>query len=75
MMQQDKDSKHRITECLQQKKIRLLESSKSPDLNPMENLWHHLKRAIHTKHPTNIAALKLYIVKRIRPRFFHSAVT
>ena len=48
-------------ERLQQKKIRLLEwPSQSPDLNLIEMLWHDLKRAIHTRHPRNIAELKQF---------------
>jgi hypothetical protein len=43
------------------KKICLLEwSSQSPDLNPFEMLWHGLKRAVHTRHPKNIAELKQF---------------
>ena len=61
VMQQDNDPKHRskaTTEWLQQKKIRLLEwPSPSPDLNPIEMLWHDLKRAVHTRQPKNIAEL------------------
>ena len=64
VMQQDNDPKHRsksTTEWLQQKKIRLLEwPSQSPDLNPIEMLWHDLKRAVHTRHPKNIAELKQF---------------
>ena len=62
VMQKDNDPKHRsksTTESLQQKKIRLLEwPSQSPDLNVIEMLWHDLKRAVHTRHPNNIAELK-----------------
>jgi hypothetical protein len=51
VMQQDNDPKYRsksTTEWLQQKKIPLLEwPSQSPD-NPIEMLWHDLKRAGHT---------------------------
>ena len=63
-MQQDNNPKARsksTTEWLQQKKIRLLEwPSQSPDLNPIEMLWHDLKRAVHTRHPKNIVELKQF---------------
>ena len=62
-MQQDNDPKHRSksTEWLQQKKIHLLEwPSQSPDLNPIEMLWHDLNRAVHTRYPKNIAELKQF---------------
>uniref|UniRef100_A0AAR2L9T4 Tc1-like transposase DDE domain-containing protein n=1 Tax=Pygocentrus nattereri TaxID=42514 RepID=A0AAR2L9T4_PYGNA len=62
VMQQDNNSKHRsksTTEWLHQKKIRHLDRpSHGPDLNPIEMLWHDLKRAIHTKRPKSIAELK-----------------
>jgi hypothetical protein len=32
--------------------------AQSPDLNPIEMLWYDLKRAVHTRHPKNIAELK-----------------
>ena len=64
VMQQDNDPKHRsksTMEWLQQKKIRLLEwPSQSPDPKVIEMLWHDLKRAIHTRHPRNIAELKQF---------------
>ena len=34
--------------------------SQSPDLNPIEMLWHDLKRAVHTRHPKNITELKQF---------------
>ena len=64
VMKQDNDPKHRsksTTEWLQQKKICLLEwPSQSPDLNPIEMMWHDLKRAVHTRHPKNIVELKQF---------------
>ena len=64
VMQQDNDPKHRsksTTEWLQQSKIHLLEwPSQSPDLNPIETLWHDPKRAAHTRNPNNISELEQF---------------
>lgn len=64
VMQQDNDPKHTsksTKEWIKQKKLRLLEwPSQSPDLNPIEMLWHDLKRAIHTTHSKNTAELKQF---------------
>ena len=63
VMQQDNDKEHRMksTEWHQQKKIHLLEwASQSPDLIPIEMLWHDLKRTVHNRHPKNIAELKQF---------------
>jgi hypothetical protein len=32
----------------------------SPDLNPIEMLWHDLKRVVHTRHPKNIVEMKQF---------------
>lgn len=55
MLQQDNVPKHRsksTSEWFQKNKIHDLEwPSQSPDLNPIEMLWHDLKTAIHARHP------------------------
>lgn len=50
------------TELFQHNKIRVLEwSRQSPEFNPIEMLWHDLKRAIHfLRHPKNFAQQKSF---------------
>uniref|UniRef100_A0A803J9K4 Transposase Tc1-like domain-containing protein n=1 Tax=Xenopus tropicalis TaxID=8364 RepID=A0A803J9K4_XENTR len=61
VFQQDNNPKHRRKSTTEWKKIHLLEwPSQSPDLNPIEMLWHDLKKAIYTRHPKNIAELKQF---------------
>ncbi|KAF7650076.1 hypothetical protein LDENG_00131870 [Lucifuga dentata] len=51
VMQQDNDPKHTsksTSEC------------QSPDLNPIEMLWHNLKQAVHARKPSNVAELKQF---------------
>ncbi len=64
VMQQDKDLKHNsksTSEWLKKNKIKVLEwQSQSPDLNPIEMLWHDLKQTIHARKPSNVAELKQF---------------
>uniref|UniRef100_A0AAY4AL84 Tc1-like transposase DDE domain-containing protein n=1 Tax=Denticeps clupeoides TaxID=299321 RepID=A0AAY4AL84_9TELE len=34
--------------------------SQSPDLNPIEMLWHDLKKAVHARKPSNKAELQQF---------------
>ncbi len=34
--------------------------SQSPDLNPIEMLWHDLKKAVHARKPSNVAELQQF---------------
>ncbi len=62
VMQQDTDLKHTsksTSEWLKKNKIKVLEWP-SPDLNPIEMLWHDLKQSIHTRKHSNVAELKQF---------------
>ncbi len=64
VMQQDNDHKHTsksTAEWLKKNTFKDLEfPSQSPNLNPIEMLWHDLKQSIHARKPSNVAELKQF---------------
>ncbi|KAK3562843.1 hypothetical protein QTP86_010750 [Hemibagrus guttatus] len=62
VLQQDNDPKHTsksTSEWLKKNKMKTLEwPSQSPDLNPIEMLWHDLKKVVHAQKPSNVAELQ-----------------
>ncbi|KAK3542764.1 hypothetical protein QTP70_002764 [Hemibagrus guttatus] len=62
VLQQDNDPKHTsksTSEWLKKNKMKTLEwPNQSPDLNPIEMLWHDLKKVVHARKPSNVAELQ-----------------
>ena len=58
VFQQDNDPKHTskvVMEWLNQAGMKVLEwPSRSPDLNPIENMWTMLKKQVRVRKPTKI---------------------
>uniref|UniRef100_A0A8C6PBJ9 Transposase n=1 Tax=Nothobranchius furzeri TaxID=105023 RepID=A0A8C6PBJ9_NOTFU len=64
VLQQDNDPKHTsksTSEWLKNNKMKTLEwPSQSPDLNPIEMLWHDLKKAVHARKASNKVELQQF---------------
>ncbi|KAK3527885.1 hypothetical protein QTP86_010205 [Hemibagrus guttatus] len=64
VLQQENDPKHTsksTSEWLKKNKMKTLEwPSQSPDLNPIEMLWHDLKKVVHARKPSSVAELQQF---------------
>ena len=67
VFQQDNDPKHTsnfLKEYFKDKSIEVLDwPSQSPDLNPIENLWAHIKKELRSYRPKNVKELKSNILE------------
>ena len=54
----------KVTKWFQTKKIEVLEwYGNNPDLNPIENCWHHMKHLMSERKTTNLDVIKQVITK------------
>ncbi|KAI4879042.1 hypothetical protein NFI96_020702, partial [Prochilodus magdalenae] len=68
--QQDNDPKHKAKikkKWLRNNSVTILDwLSQSPDLNPNQHLWRHLKMAVHQRSPSNLTELQRILKSRTR---------
>ena len=81
IVQSDNDPEHTAKatqEFIAKKKWKVLNwPSQSPDLNPIEHIFHLLKRQMHSQNPKNKAELKKKVLKAwnvIKPSIFQKIV-
>ena len=67
--QYDNEPRHTAKATLEwqrNKKINVLSwPSQSPNLNPIENLWHDLKIAVHQRSPHNLTEVEKFLYRRM----------